>query len=206
MAREPQCDVFIIGGGQTDLPLARDLAAAGKRVILAERRRLGGSCVNFGCSNQGRLCLGACRPPGAARIRIRVARSDRRGRLSCGGRTCPQYRTGPSKRSRPLLTVRDKPESGACAGMPESWGDGRGFSRPSRRCDARGGLQFTHTSWDDYRILFSRSRRWLQDHEARDALCDFHGPRTGPRWEDGAGCSAGQARKRNRAVCNERQR
>ncbi len=43
-------DTFIIGAGQAGVPLARDLAAAGRRVALAERAHLGGSCVNFGCT------------------------------------------------------------------------------------------------------------------------------------------------------------
>ncbi len=43
-------DVLIIGGGQAGIPLAYGLAKAGKRVALAERRHLGGSCVNFGCT------------------------------------------------------------------------------------------------------------------------------------------------------------
>ncbi|HWY48691.1 MAG TPA: FAD-dependent oxidoreductase, partial [Bryobacteraceae bacterium] len=45
-----QYDFLIIGGGQAGLPLARDLAKAGKKVALAERKYLGGSCVNFGCT------------------------------------------------------------------------------------------------------------------------------------------------------------
>jgi len=43
-------DVLIVGGGQAGPPLARDLAKAGKKVALAERKYLGGSCVNFGCT------------------------------------------------------------------------------------------------------------------------------------------------------------
>lgn len=43
-------DVLIIGAGQAGIPLARSLAKAGKRVAVAERRQLGGSCVNFGCT------------------------------------------------------------------------------------------------------------------------------------------------------------
>src|SRR5579871_3508400 len=46
----PYYDVFIIGGGQAGIPLAWALAAAGKRVALAERKHLGGSCINFGCT------------------------------------------------------------------------------------------------------------------------------------------------------------
>src|ERR1700738_3579850 len=45
-----RCDVIVIGGGQAGIPLAQDLAAAGKRIILVERKYLGGSCVNFGCT------------------------------------------------------------------------------------------------------------------------------------------------------------
>jgi pyruvate/2-oxoglutarate dehydrogenase complex dihydrolipoamide dehydrogenase (E3) component len=43
-------DVFIFGAGQAGPPLARALAHAGQRVALAERKHLGGSCVNFGCT------------------------------------------------------------------------------------------------------------------------------------------------------------
>jgi pyruvate/2-oxoglutarate dehydrogenase complex dihydrolipoamide dehydrogenase (E3) component len=45
-----QYDVLIVGGGQAGPPLARDLAKAGRKVALAERKYLGGSCVNFGCT------------------------------------------------------------------------------------------------------------------------------------------------------------
>ena len=43
-------DVLIIGGGQAGIPLAYKLAGEGRTVALAERKNLGGSCVNFGCS------------------------------------------------------------------------------------------------------------------------------------------------------------
>jgi pyruvate/2-oxoglutarate dehydrogenase complex dihydrolipoamide dehydrogenase (E3) component len=43
-------DVLIIGAGQAGIPLAHALAKVGKRVGLAEREHLGGSCVNFGCT------------------------------------------------------------------------------------------------------------------------------------------------------------
>ncbi|MEO9136473.1 MAG: FAD-dependent oxidoreductase [Casimicrobiaceae bacterium] len=43
-------DVFVIGAGQAGPPLARALVHAGRRVALAERKHLGGSCVNFGCT------------------------------------------------------------------------------------------------------------------------------------------------------------
>src|SRR3989442_441246 len=43
-------DFVIIGGGQTGVPLAHALAKAGRFAALVERRYLGGSCVNFGCT------------------------------------------------------------------------------------------------------------------------------------------------------------
>ena len=43
-------DVVIIGARQAALPLARKLADKGRSVAIAERKHLGGSCVNFGCT------------------------------------------------------------------------------------------------------------------------------------------------------------
>ncbi len=43
-------DVLIFGGGQAGIPLAYALAGEGLTVALAERKDLGGSCVNFGCT------------------------------------------------------------------------------------------------------------------------------------------------------------
>lgn len=43
-------DAVIIGAGQAALPLARKLADRGRSVAIAERKHLGGSCVNFGCT------------------------------------------------------------------------------------------------------------------------------------------------------------
>lgn len=61
-------DYFIIGSGQASDPLARDLTAGGKRVGLAERKDMGGSCVNFGCG-----------PTKAVIASARVAHLARRG-------------------------------------------------------------------------------------------------------------------------------
>jgi pyruvate/2-oxoglutarate dehydrogenase complex dihydrolipoamide dehydrogenase (E3) component len=43
-------DVIIIGAGQAAIPLASKLADKGRSVAIAERKHLGGSCVNFGCT------------------------------------------------------------------------------------------------------------------------------------------------------------
>lgn len=44
-----QVDVIVIGAGQAGPSLAVRMAKAGKRVVLIERERLGGTCVNNGC-------------------------------------------------------------------------------------------------------------------------------------------------------------
>ena len=43
-------DALIIGSGQAGNPLATALADAGQRVVLIEEHRLGGSCINYGCT------------------------------------------------------------------------------------------------------------------------------------------------------------
>ena len=43
-------DTIVIGAGQAGVPLAERLAAAGQEVLVAERARLGGTCVNYGCT------------------------------------------------------------------------------------------------------------------------------------------------------------
>lgn len=43
-------DVILIGTGQAAVPLATRLAAAGTRVLIAERNLPGGTCVNIGCT------------------------------------------------------------------------------------------------------------------------------------------------------------
>lgn len=43
-------DVIVIGTGQAGVPLATRLAAAGKRVLVAERAEVGGTCTNYGCT------------------------------------------------------------------------------------------------------------------------------------------------------------
>jgi len=43
-------DVAIIGSGQSGNPLAADFAEKGYQVYLFEKNKLGGSCVNYGCT------------------------------------------------------------------------------------------------------------------------------------------------------------
>ena len=80
-------DVLIIGSGQAGNPLATALADAGRRVALVEENRLGGSCINYGCSptktllataerlHQLRTAAAVAAPPvpGAADLRVDLA-------------------------------------------------------------------------------------------------------------------------------------
>lgn len=50
MGSRQHFDYVIIGAGQAGPPLADALSAAGKTVAIAERKHMGGSCVNFGCT------------------------------------------------------------------------------------------------------------------------------------------------------------
>ena len=68
MGQDETFDLLVIGGGQGGIPLAHALAKKGMRVALAERKHLGGSCVNFGCS-----------PTKAVIASARVAQLARRG-------------------------------------------------------------------------------------------------------------------------------
>ena len=43
-------DAIVIGSGQAGVPLATRLARGGKKVLLAERADLGGTCINTGCT------------------------------------------------------------------------------------------------------------------------------------------------------------
>lgn len=43
-------DAIIIGAGQAGVPLAKKLAKAGKRTAIIEKRFIGGTCINDGCT------------------------------------------------------------------------------------------------------------------------------------------------------------
>lgn len=43
-------DCIVIGSGQAGTPLAKKLALAGKKTLLVEKRFIGGTCVNDGCT------------------------------------------------------------------------------------------------------------------------------------------------------------
>ena len=45
-----QYDAIVIGTGQAGPSLANRLSSAGRRVAVIERDRVGGTCVNVGCT------------------------------------------------------------------------------------------------------------------------------------------------------------
>ncbi len=50
MTASQHYDALILGAGQAGVPLARALAAAGRRTALVERIHVGGTCINEGCT------------------------------------------------------------------------------------------------------------------------------------------------------------
>lgn len=43
-------DAIVIGSGQAGTPLAKRLAKAGKKTAIIEKRLVGGTCINDGCT------------------------------------------------------------------------------------------------------------------------------------------------------------
>src|ERR671939_1471284 len=50
MTETEHYDAVVIGAGQGGTPLARALAQAGRKTALVERKHVGGTCVNEGCT------------------------------------------------------------------------------------------------------------------------------------------------------------
>lgn len=74
-------DVIVLGAGQTGSPLAARLAEAGKRVLLVERKHVGGTCVNYGCTPTKTMIASAraahvARNAGALGVRVESLRVD----------------------------------------------------------------------------------------------------------------------------------
>ncbi len=67
-----QYDGIIIGAGQSGTPLALKLAKAGKKIALIEKRAVGGTCINDGCTPTKALIA-------SAENAYRIAQSDKWG-------------------------------------------------------------------------------------------------------------------------------
>ncbi|HKE60545.1 MAG TPA: mercuric reductase [Pyrinomonadaceae bacterium] len=103
MTESNHFEVLIIGGGQAGIPLAHELAKAGKRVALAEEKHLGGSCINFGCTPT-KAAIGSAHVAQLARrasefgIKIPVVEVDFRAVLRRAKEIANEYREGLQKR------------------------------------------------------------------------------------------------------------
>ena len=62
-----EVDLVVIGSGQGGVPLAVSFARSGKHVVLFERGRVGGTCVNVGCT-PSKAFLAAAHNAGRARL------------------------------------------------------------------------------------------------------------------------------------------
>src|SRR5205814_7663501 len=83
MTTPEQYDAIVIGSGQGGTPLSTALAAAGMHTALIERKHVGGTCVNEGCTPtktivaSGRVAYLA-RRAAAYGVHIGAISSDRR--------------------------------------------------------------------------------------------------------------------------------
>jgi pyruvate/2-oxoglutarate dehydrogenase complex dihydrolipoamide dehydrogenase (E3) component len=96
-------DVIIIGSGQAGVPLATRLAGAGKRVLLAERGELGGTCVNTGCTPTKTLVASAraahvARTAGRLGVKVPSVEVDFAAVVARKDAIVKRWRDGTSKR------------------------------------------------------------------------------------------------------------
>ena len=75
-----QYDAIVVGAGQAGPSIAARLAAADRRVAIIERRQLGGTCVNTGCTPTKTLIA-------SARVSHQVRRASEYGIDVAGGAT-----------------------------------------------------------------------------------------------------------------------
>ncbi len=104
-------DVIVIGSGQAGVPLAARLAGSGKRVLLAERHELGGTCTNTGCTPTKTMIASAraahvARTAGRLGVRTREVEVDFPAVVDRKDAIVRSWRDGVSKRlSAHRLTV-----------------------------------------------------------------------------------------------------
>jgi pyruvate/2-oxoglutarate dehydrogenase complex dihydrolipoamide dehydrogenase (E3) component len=98
-----EADVLIIGSGQAGVPLAVRLAQAGRRVVIAERSALGGTCTNYGCTPT-KTMIASARAAQVARTSARLGvhvgdvRVDLAAVVDRKDRVVQQWRDGVSRR------------------------------------------------------------------------------------------------------------
>jgi len=96
-------DVIVIGTGQAGVPLAARLAESGRRVVVAERKALGGTCVNYGCTPTKTMVASAhaahvARTAGRLGVKAGPVRVDMAAVVDRKDRIVRQWRDGVRKR------------------------------------------------------------------------------------------------------------
>ena len=96
-------DDFIIGSGQAGVPLATRLAGKGRKVAIAEKGPIGGSCVNEGCTPTKTLVASAraahvARTAGRLGIRVPEVDVDFAAVIARKNAIVNQWRSGSEKR------------------------------------------------------------------------------------------------------------
>ncbi|HEY1007094.1 MAG TPA: mercuric reductase [Sphingobacteriaceae bacterium] len=133
-------DAIVIGSGQGGNPLARRLSAIGWKVAVVERRHIGGTCINTGCT------------PTKAMIASAKA-AHRAGRLKeygiTAGRPAVDLRSVIARKDRMVTEFRDGAESALiAAGVEIIAGEARFLGPEAIRVNLTGGgsqeLSATH--------------------------------------------------------------
>ena len=103
----PEYDAIIIGAGQAGPPLAIRLAKAGMKVALVERSRVGGTCVNTGCTPTKALVASAYAAHTARRAAEYGVSPDRVGIIgfSAGGAVTADVAFHYQPESRPAFVA-----------------------------------------------------------------------------------------------------
>src|SRR5690242_16695182 len=96
-------DTIVIGAGQAGVPLAARLAAHGQRVLLAERARAGGTCVNYGCTPTKTMVASAraahvARTAGRLGVAVESVRVDFAAVVARKDAVVAQWRAGVERR------------------------------------------------------------------------------------------------------------
>jgi pyruvate/2-oxoglutarate dehydrogenase complex dihydrolipoamide dehydrogenase (E3) component len=100
-----RADVIVVGSGQAGVPLAVRLAKAGRRVVLFERKELGGTCINYGCTPTKTMVASAraahvARTAGRLGVQVGDVKVDLAAVVDRKDRIVQQWRDSIAKRLR----------------------------------------------------------------------------------------------------------
>ncbi|MBC8985035.1 dihydrolipoyl dehydrogenase [Pedobacter sp. N36a] len=95
-------DAIIIGAGQAGVPLAKKLAEAGKKTLIVEKRWVGGTCINDGCTPTKTIIAAAhvahqARQAGRLGLEIDTVKIDLKKIMKRKDEIVDSFRTGAKK-------------------------------------------------------------------------------------------------------------